>query len=71
MFHQAWVLRTLHVVSRVPENVRSVTLEPQGTELKALNENRSKVSVPRFSCRQMVVFHTVQCDVPRPRNSVG
>lgn len=44
---------------RVPETVRSVTLEPQGTELKALNENRTKVSVPRFSCHQMVVFHTV------------
>ena len=43
----------------VPHPVHSVTLEPQGTPLKPLNKEQTKVSVPSFSCHQMVVFHTV------------
>jgi len=48
-------LRDVEVALRLPEAVKSVTLEPQGKEIAFVVENgRTKIAVDEFVCHQMV-----------------
>lgn len=50
-------LRDVEVVLRLPEPVKSVTLEPQGKEISfAVENDRIKVRIDEFTCHQMVVL---------------
>ena len=50
-------LRDVEVTLRLPETVKSVTLEPRGKEIAFSMENdRIKVSVDEFTCHQMLAI---------------
>ena len=54
-------LRDVEVTLRLPEAVKSVTLEPQGKEIAFVAENGStRIAIDEFTCHQMVVL-SVEC----------
>ena len=54
-------LRDIDLALKLPENIKRVTLEPQGKEIPFGVENgRVKIAVDEFACHQMVELN-VEC----------